>query len=175
MEITTFQFLPYIPPEYMLTKTKLSWREIEWAYKHGMFGSFMFVELAKLKTQSEVLELELSKLDKDHLWRATEIIPELVKQEPDISENDILEKWLYIVLVYLYEHQAEFVDPLGKVEEVYEDFGHPKEVTPFVKYIPTQDTTYDPQKHSREENLQRLFGFWKEYLDRKEQKYGDQK
>jgi hypothetical protein len=168
--IFTFQFIPYITAEYILGKSPLSWREIKWAYKHGMFGRGMLVSLAHQKDDTPLV-VELSTLDKDHLWRAEDIILELANNEPEISEDEIVKKWLYIVLSYIYENK-ELYDPWSKVEEIYADFGYPPELIPIVRYMPKDRSEYNPTEHTQEENLQRFFRLWKEYLDQNGSKYG---
>jgi len=171
MEISRFQFVPIVPANYILSKARFCWREIEWAYQHGMFGLAMLVDLAKQKEQNQVIESELSSLDKDHQWKAPELLSALVQNESQIAEQSIVEKWLYVILAYIYDHQDKFEDPLTKVEEIYADFNHPKEIASFVGYMPSSDTTYRPEEHSLEENTERIFKNWKEYLDREAAKY----
>jgi hypothetical protein len=77
------------------------------------------------------------------------------------SEDEIRDKWLYLVLAWLYEHRAEVPDPLQRVEEVYADFGYPEQLANFVRYLPMEG----PGLGSREANERRLFERWKRYID----------
>lgn len=130
-----------------------------------MFNRLDLVEFSTLKSENDLLSIELSQIHKDNLWRAEEIISELVSRENDVPEIEIQTKWLYVVLRLLYERKEEFSDPWEQIENVYEDFGHPQEIRNLVRYIPKDRTEYDPVSHTREENIQRLFMLWKSYLD----------
>ncbi len=163
--------IPYLTPEFIVQKTTFTWREIHWAYEHQMFGSMMFVKIALLKRESSDLEIELSKIDKDHLWRAQEIVVELIKNEPEIPEEKIMHKWLFWALTYVYENKDQFVDPLEQVEDIYEAFGHPKELDSFIRYMPADLSEYDPREHTEEENKQRLYSSWNHYLEVQKIKY----
>ena len=166
-----FQFIPYLPPYFIIQKTTLTWGDIQWAYKHQMFGSMMFVKIAHLKKEKNDLEIELSSLDKDHLWRAGEIVSQLAEKEPVSSEERTASKWLFIILSYIYENKNQFDDPLQKVEDVYEDFGHPEEMNSFVRYMPANLSEYDPRKHSEEENIQHLYLNLDKYLQQQKLKF----
>ncbi|EKM0378388.1 DUF2247 family protein, partial [Cronobacter turicensis] len=45
-------------------------------------------------------------------------------------------------------------------------FDYPEEIKSFVRYMPVSED-YDPSKHTVEENIQRLYSNWKDYLDNK--------
>lgn len=62
----------------------------------------------------------------------------------------------------MYEHRKNFDDPLGEVEILHADFGYPKDVTPFVRYMPPTD--YDPSTYTRQENIDKLYALWEAYL-----------
>jgi hypothetical protein len=68
-------------------------------------------------------------------------------------------------LRWLYDNRDRFPDPLQEVAEVYADFGYPESISGFVKYLPPSDG-YQPELHTKEENQQRLYQHWREYLDK---------
>ncbi|ELY2515442.1 DUF2247 family protein, partial [Cronobacter malonaticus] len=43
---------------------------------------------------------------------------------------------------------------------------YPEKIESFVRYMPSTGG-YDPSKHTAEENIQRLYSNWKDYLDNK--------
>jgi hypothetical protein len=91
-----------------------------------------------------------------------EFVELLADGEPQHSEDEIRDKWLYLVLAWTYEHRGQYPDPLQRVEEVYADFGYPEQVVGFVRYMPM----VGPDLGSREANERRLFERWKTYLDK---------
>ena len=48
----------------------------------------------------------------------------------------IREKWLYILLSWLWINRESFEDTLDEVESIYTDFDYPAEIESFIKYIP---------------------------------------
>lgn len=64
----------------------------------------------------------------------------------------------------MYENQRHVVDPLGSVELVYEDFDFPTEIENFVRYMPAQGG-YKPEEYTDQQNIDRLFCNWQEYLE----------
>jgi hypothetical protein len=90
-----------------------------------------------------------------------QLVDQLAESEPQRSESEIRDKWLYLVLAWIYERRDEYPDPLQRVEEVYADFGYPEEVAKFVRYMPMDG----PDLGSREANERRLFERWRSYVE----------
>ena len=84
------------------------------------------------------------------------------------SSDDVPGKWLYLVLAWLFENRRSVNDPLGRVEEIYSDFDYPREIAPFVRYMPM----VGPDLGSREKNEARMYDDWKSYLDRAGRRFG---
>lgn len=162
-----------LPLHFILSRLSLTWPEALWGYQQGFLGWSSLVQLAEerlLKGSDDALEIELASLGKEETGRVGEIVRELSKKIPLVAEDEIKKKWLYLVLARVYEKRADLSNPLGRVEDIYSDFGYPQEVAQFVRYMPVTDS-YTPGKHSKEENERRLFIKWKEYLDTTQRKY----
>jgi hypothetical protein len=171
METSRFQFVPLIPAEYALAKVDLNWSDIMWAYERGVYGKQALVDFARLKKIEEIEQADLSRLTKDNLWKAEEILPNLIRLE-ESSDSQACHKWLYIVLSYIYENISDPVKALDKVEEIYTDFNYPKEIEGFVKFMPETDALYNPAAHSSEVNLKKMLTEWKNYLEKSAKKFG---
>ncbi|HCU41239.1 MAG TPA: DUF2247 domain-containing protein [Acinetobacter nosocomialis] len=81
------------------------------------------------------------------------------------EDSMIREKWLYILLSWLWINRESFEDPLDEVESIYTDFDYPAEIESFIKYIPPTDG-YDPSLYSYAENINRLMKNWEIYLQK---------
>ncbi len=79
-------------------------------------------------------------------------IESLLKKIVKVDHGYSTEKWLYIILLDLFNKRKELDDPLGRVEEIYENFDYPEEIESFVRYMPVSDD-YDPSKHTNDENI----------------------
>ncbi|MNR35836.1 hypothetical protein D3C85_1537050 [compost metagenome] len=89
----------------------------------------------------------------------------LADQEGGRHDLDSQNKWLFIALKWLFENKDDISDPLGVVELIYEDFDFPLEMENFVRYMPPQDG-YKPEEHSAQQNIERIFYNWHNYLER---------
>ena len=87
-------------------------------------------------------------INKSTIFNIDRLLKKIVKKEHNYST----EKWLYIVLLDLFNKRKELDDPLGNVEEIYENFDYPEKIESFVRYMLANDS-YDPSKHTKEENI----------------------
>ncbi|PXZ01426.1 DUF2247 family protein [Gilliamella apicola] len=159
---------------YKITKNdiKLNWHDLLWGYEHHFLGWKDVVNYAnkKIIEESNYDEsvIELSMIDKTTTFKIEKLLKNIVKEERFYHTD----KWLYIILLDLFNKRDELDDPLGKVEEIYENFDYPEEIESFVRYMPNTDD-YDPSKHTYEENINRLYSKWENYLISKKEKFID--
>jgi hypothetical protein len=152
-----------IPYRFVRDRVRMSWREVCFGLVNELLDPAVPVELA-IEQVAEIAEpsaalLELAGAGKNE--PTLEVVEQLAGGEPQRPENEIRDKWLYLVLAWIHEHRDEVPDPLQRVEEVYADFGYPEQIAKFVRYMPMDG----PDLGSREANEQRLFERWKRYLD----------
>ena len=162
-----------VPFAFIQTRTSLSWREALWGYEHQMIAWRDIVGLATslLQPHSGARELELSTMGKSEAHLVGELLRELAAAENEILESTIVRKWLFLVLAWTYENSNRVDDPLSEVDVIYADFGYPAEIESFVRYMPPQGG-YDPSQHSAQENRDRLFDYWRKYLQSAGQEFG---
>jgi hypothetical protein len=155
----------HIPVDFILANARLTWGDV----RHGLEKRFIEPEdaiciaIAQLlkKEEGSPIELQLAGLLPNETNRVPELIASLTEESN--SENNASFKWLYLALAWVYAKHESLDDPLGIVEQIYSDFDYPADVAPFVRYMPPSDG-YRPQDHSKDENYNRLFRLWQEYL-----------
>ena len=106
------------------------------------------------------------------LYRGESVQPylgELVKLESEYDETKVGEKWLYLVLDWVFENKDSFSDPLGMVEQIYADFDYPELIATFVGYMPANEFLLG----SLELNEARLYKKWKDYLNSQNERFSD--
>jgi hypothetical protein len=155
-----------IPVDYVLRMMPPTWADLRFGLERGFISEADVVEAA-VKVVSEKLnpssvEIELAGLLRKEVSHVPLLLTALVASS-ETTEDTTRRRWLYLVLAWLYDRRESLDDPLGMVEEVYADFGYPEEIAGFVRYMPPRDG-YRPQDHTREENIDRLFRLWSEYL-----------
>jgi len=151
-----------IPYRFLRNRTRMSWRDVRFGLVNELLEPQAPVELAvdqvSERAESSEALLQLAGAGKDE--PTLELVEQLADHEPPRSEDEIRDKWLYLVLAWIYEHRDDYPDPLQLVEEVYADFGYPEQIAKFVRYMPMEG----PDLGSREANERRLFERWKRYL-----------
>lgn len=152
-----------IPAAFIGKRARLTWREILYGLDNellapGAAADFASDQIAPQDDLSSTL-LELACVGKGEPTRA--LVEQLAQIEPVQDSDEIRDKWLYLVLAWIFEHSASYSDPLQTVEEVYADFGYPPRIAGLVRYMPADG----PDLGSLELNNRRLHENWKRYLD----------
>ncbi|MDV4265233.1 DUF2247 family protein [Acinetobacter seifertii] len=160
-----------IPADFINQKVNLSWCDIKWGYENNLITSELPIKKAENIVLTEIYtkaELELSFLIPN---QSNDIFPYLNELCSETNEDStIREKWLYILLSWLWLNRESFEDPLDEVESIYTDFAYPAEMDSFIKYMPPTDR-YDPSLYSYAENINRLMKNWESYLQKSAEKY----
>ncbi|ENU47968.1 DUF2247 family protein [Acinetobacter nosocomialis] len=155
-----------IPADFINEKVTLSWCDIKWGYENNLITCELPIKKAENIVLTEIYtkaELELSFLIPSE---SDDIVPFLNELCSETNEDSMIrEKWLYILLSWLWINRESFEDPLDEVESIYTDFDYPAEIESFIKYIPPTDR-YDPSLYSYAENINRLMKNWEIYLQK---------
>jgi len=157
-----------IPADFIDKKVNLSWCDIKWGYENNLITSDLAIKKAENIVLTEIYtkaELELSFLIPSESDDITPFINELC---PNFKENEYVitrQKWLYVILSWLWINRERFEDPLDEVESIYTNFDYPVEMDSFIRYMPPADG-YDPSLHSYAENINRLMKNWENYLQK---------
>jgi hypothetical protein len=160
---------------------KLSPQELLWALDRGFIRPKTIVDYAVdrlIYPQNEDGLYNISLLNKDERYQVRENLEDylqnqVVKGNPLISEDELSEKWLYLLLKWLYENKYRFDDPLGIVEEIYADFDYPAEIEGFIRYMPIDNSNeelYDSIDQPIK-NSERLMKKWLIFLQAKDTKF----
>lgn len=150
--------------EFNLAKNTvfLNWKDILWGYRNQFIGWKDVVNYANkliINGSDDQDIFELSMINHSNIFE----LDSLLNKISCSLENYNSSKWLYILLLQLFNNRNNVKDPLGEVERIYEYFDYPEEIESFVRYMPISGD-YDPSKHTQEENVERLYCNWKQYL-----------
>lgn len=158
-------YLLPIPYEFIKKNFDLSWGDVLWGYERSMIGWPSVVAMANDRLSGELgnnLVRDLSMVGKSNVYLVGEILRTLASDRSDGADITSKKKWLFLNLSWLYDNRNQLSDPLGEVECIYADFDYPQDISKFVRYMPTQDDSV--KFRSVEENNNRLYGYWKEYI-----------
>ncbi len=103
-----------------------------------------------------VLEITCSNNDED----IYPYLQDLIQLEESQDTASIKNKWLYLILKWLYEKRNEIDNVLQIIEEIYELFDYPDSIISFVGYMPSDAGDLGSPKL----NGERLFKNWEQYL-----------
>jgi len=156
-------FKEQIPISYILSIKECGWDEIAWGYHQGYLGYKDIIEFANYRLTIEYNELEsdLVFLDKSKIEEIVSILDQLACFDGSNFEQSHF--WLVVNLAWCFQNKLEVDYALSQVEEIYNDFGCPEELLPFVRYAPVNGD-YNPSEHTISENLSRLLKNWEQYL-----------
>lgn len=154
-----------IPLQFAQRKFPLNWMDFLWAYKRNLLTWKDLIQAAIDRVgngSDNELEIELAAVDKQSVWKVSELAEALVNQCSN-SDEESKQKWLLLCLSWTYENREKLADPLGAVEDIYADFDYPSAIESFVRFLPPSDG-YVPAQYSQEENCRRLMMNWEEFL-----------
>ncbi|TLG90648.1 DUF2247 family protein [Pseudomonas edaphica] len=161
-------YFSMIPYSFIYNCVFLCWRDVLWGYEHKLVGWEFVVGMADFHVSNgstKPLEVDLICLNDFDIQEIESGLYSLAGCEENLSVVDSKTKWLFIVLKWLFENKDAVADPLEMVELIYEDFDFFPEIESFVRYMPPTDG-YKPEEHSLQQNLERLFCNWHDFLEK---------
>jgi hypothetical protein len=158
MDTSTLQ----LPSEFVLSGITWTWNDLLYGLESGLIAPQVAVDaaVALLCREGEpiagVVDLAgCSPEDGDIL----DYVRDLAKRECDDGKGR--ERWLYLILLWVFENRHAFADPLEMVEQIYADFGYPESVAGLVRYMPSDE----PDLGSQKLNEDRLYKKWRTFLN----------
>lgn len=114
----------------------LTWNEILYGLNRGFINNKDVVDYAFLKLDAGASfdEVELASLSEGELYQVPDVLDRLASGED--GQDIVLESWLYLLLLWVYDHRNNFDDPFCVIEEIYSDFDYPEGIAPIVRYAP---------------------------------------
>lgn len=145
-----------IPSTFIRPRAHLTWREVEFGLQNGWLTDEAAIDLSIDRVTAgddspEVVELASVLLHEK--YQVPQIVRRLAERDPECSKD----KWLFLLLAWLYEHRDTVEEPLSVVEELYADFDYPEEMASFVRYMPPQDPSRVGESY--------LLDAWRRYLE----------
>ncbi|MCR8643944.1 DUF2247 family protein [Paenibacillus sp. N1-5-1-14] len=158
-----------LPHNYVVSHVNLTWSDLLFAVEHGFMTNKAAVEHAEYVIDKEQ-EPPQKVFDLAWVNSKESIYPylnEITNQSSEQDGSTLQEKFLFLLLNWVFEHKEQFSDPLGMVETIYADFDYPEEISKFVRYMPVQQ----PVSSSIETNVERLYNNWEMFLEEEKIKY----
>lgn len=153
-----------IPAEFVATQALPTPSELAagfrdgWIDEEGVVGVAL-AEMVAGMPLDEVME-RLAVLLSDE----RDLVPDLVSELPSGGESPADRRfWLFEALAWVFEHRADFNDPVGVVEMLYADFDYPAEIEGLVRYMPAP--TGEPA------GVEAIERRWADFLDRARRDY----
>lgn len=155
--------------KYVENLVALNWADVIYGLKIGLFSeddAIMYsTERVANSTHPAEDEINIALLFKGE--NIHPYIDRIVQSITEEQEDEAKTKVVFILLNWLYENMNKFTDPLEVVEWIYADLDYPKEVEPFVRYMPTKEKSLG----TIEKNINRIYKNWKKYLEEKSVEY----
>ena len=168
-----------IPYEFINKITNLSWEELYYGIKCGFISPEVAIDKAVQLVNQEESDaiMNLASLYKDEVDEVEIYLKELTKSEQFQSKDNTKEKWLYIVLAWLYIHQDQYnilyAEIPYSVENIYEkvniiwdDFNHPD----ILKFLFIQTDLSDFERSGGTSDVRYFYESWKDYLQKQKER-----
>lgn len=158
-----------IPFSYATNLVNINWNDILYAMENDYFDKASAVEYAVLllvNGSSDERIIDLAGLNVHEITKEEILQKFVVKfayRESSENKKEAKEKIMYILLNLLYENRGIFEDPLKAVEIVYDDFGFPKIIANFVRYMPIEKNESGSETQMYEQ--------WKNYLNNQKNRF----
>ena len=135
----------------------ITWDDVQFGFKNGIIDHRTVIDYACLSVSTDGTE------DEDIITLAcatptdsiTELLSRIAKSETEVAVSS--KNWALIQAAYVSE--ANTRDPLTAVEEIYESFDYPRELSLFIRYMPMNG----PDLGSVEANEQRMVDALKDF------------
>ena len=142
-----------------------------WGVEHGWADRHLLVALATdqliREERTEQGAILLAGLRATEMGDALRLASTLAADEPVLDDGEIRARWLYLVLRWVHENRDTVPDPLGVAEALYADFGYPRGMETFVRFMPPTDG-WDAGAHARDENEARMIANWASWIAARE-------
>ncbi len=158
-----------VPANFALANASLSWKDIKYGIENEYCDNDLAIKYAeKLMSDSEDVPEAISEL----VWLSNdnsvmEYVNELVGKEKSLDKDKIADKWLYLILSWLFEIKKSNADGLLRIEKIYADFDYPDSISHFVQYMPM----HGQDLGSKELNQEKLVKYWMEYIHQRREVY----
>jgi len=153
-----------VPLEFVQSRTALTWPEVEFGVRNGWLDPEDAVKIAMAEVDREPSPsadvLELASVLPRERGRVPELIERLGRSGGLVSRD----KWLYLLLDWVYCNRSALTDAFQVVEEIYATFDYPDEISSFVRYMPAKDPAHAGEKP--------MLNAWRQYLDRQRSIFG---
>lgn len=153
------------------TLGRLTWRTILFGLENELLdpaaaSQAAAASLDQLDPSPELIELAAARDGEPVLT----YVRQLAELESPSADPQVSERWLFLVLAWLFENRGDLPDPLQTVETVYAEFDYPEEMAGFVRYMPSDD----PDLGSPKLNQDRLVDKWGRFLRQQRERLGEE-
>ncbi|MFS0837398.1 DUF2247 family protein [Paenibacillus sp. 1P03SA] len=159
--------------DYVSKLIRIDWQDLIFAIEQGFMAEESLIDYAihLLNSAQEPAQIviDIACLNRGDLTYP--YIERLKNERPNKNKKEQYDKFLYVLLNWVYEHKESYSDPFEIVEGIYGDFDYPERITGFIRYMPTTE----PVGPSLPLNRERMYKKWEQYLKEQSAKYSNVK
>lgn len=133
-----------LPYTFLAEMCRLTWHDMEFGLTHRYISTEAVSQFAcsRLSAQlnpdpREVLIASSSKEDS-----LLDVVKCLAAQESVACSLDSRQRWVCLLLVWLYDNRNQIERPMDLIEQIYVDLDYPEELAHLVCYMPTSREAY---------------------------------
>ena len=155
-----------IPYDFVRSRVQIDWNLVLFGLEQELLDPRAASQFAKeVFDSSNRVIVSLTNLNPDA--DPTPDVRLLTQQSSKNDPSGIEQKWLFIVLDWIFENKSDYTNPLEAVAEVYADFNYPEQMVGFIYYMPSDESL----PKNRELCIQRLIQKWETFVNECRKKY----
>jgi hypothetical protein len=135
-EDVEYQPFPKLTAAFVAGRLRPGWKDLLWVARHHWLDVAAISEFADSLAGEDVrADVGVAAMDGDE-----DALLKLLEREAaqDDTSNDLVcDRWLRVLLAWLYEHRGLYADPWAILEEVWEAFGHAELLSGLIRWMPT--------------------------------------
>jgi hypothetical protein len=119
--------------KFIIDNVLMNWGEVLWGLRKGLISWITATEIAKANIaagSNNIVEWDLSCCGKDEAHNVEYLVEELAK-ETEIDEEYVKGKWLYLMVLWVYENRESLDSPFDKLEDIEIAFDYPRDIKAF--------------------------------------------
>jgi hypothetical protein len=160
---------PYPPVKFCIHLTDLFWCDVLWAIEYRIFGwkdvkTYALFCIEKSDQKSLDIEYAIADLEKNDASKIIDLARDAALRDRIEADGNQRDKWLFLLLAWIYSNREIFSNPLSVVEELYSEFDYPESIESFVGYLPAKDG-WDSQAHSTAENEAQMMSKFQQFIE----------
>jgi hypothetical protein len=156
--VVEYRPFPKLTKEFVGERIEAGWKDLVWAASNHWLDTKALADLADAipgASDDARVAVAIAAMDRDDA--ALKAVLDEQARNDVVSEAVVRERWMRLVVAWLYLNRGLFEDPWAAIEQVWEAFGHAPELNGLIRWMPVPP--------GGEPGEQGMLKRWREFVD----------